>query len=120
MAPNTVHSKRRTEQLESPIRNRRCMDDRKNTIVDSQLRAHYVDQTPSTTSVFETVYTTGTSIINYLANSISSTFARMSFQILIPYRFVNYALYFSSASSQWGPPTDLAETIKAETTACRC
>ncbi|KAF8610311.1 hypothetical protein BDV93DRAFT_12916 [Ceratobasidium sp. AG-I] len=71
MAPNTIHSKRRTEQLESPIRNKRCMDDRKTTIVDPQLRAHYAKQPPPATGVLETVL----AVYNYVARSISDTFA---------------------------------------------
>lgn len=79
MAPNTIHSKRRTDQLESPVRNRRCMDDRKNSIVDPQLRTRYADQTPST-GVFQTFRMVGSLAFKFVADSISS-FARTSFQI---------------------------------------
>lgn len=94
MAPNTTRSKRRTEQLESPFRNKRCMEDRKTTIVDPQLRAHYTNQ-PPTTGILEAVWIKGMAFCNDVARSISETFARMPFQLHILHSFVNCLSHLS-------------------------
>jgi hypothetical protein len=73
MAP-TLLQKRRRDYIESPTRNRRCMDTRKHTISDEQIRTRCSEEADTSTSMFDSTINTMSSWVNYLATSVSEAF----------------------------------------------
>ncbi|KAB5594097.1 Ulp1 peptidase [Ceratobasidium theobromae] len=69
MAP--IHlQKRRNDYLESPNRNRRCMESRKHTIADEHLRSHYVEPDRPASMLGSTINVVS-SWFNVLTTSVS-------------------------------------------------
>ncbi|KAF8744136.1 Cysteine proteinase, partial [Rhizoctonia solani] len=74
MAPLHLN-KRRHDYIESPNRNRRCMDDRKKYILDDSIRTH-CDQDPDTSgSMFESAINTVSTWFDAAVRSVSGSFS---------------------------------------------
>lgn len=89
MAP--VHlQKRRNDYLESPNRNRRCMESRKHTIADEHLRSHCVEPDRPASMLGSTINVVS-SWFNVLTTSVSSKFTGGHFTSLFIRCLMDYS-----------------------------
>ncbi|KAG8694390.1 Smt3-specific protease, partial [Ceratobasidium sp. 394] len=61
--PHTHYHKRRSDYIESPVRNKRCMESRKSTISDESLLSHCNNDVDEPPSIFSTVYRAGSGLV---------------------------------------------------------
>ncbi|CAE6516581.1 unnamed protein product [Rhizoctonia solani] len=74
MAPTHLH-KRRHDYIESSNRNRRCMDDRAQSISDEQLRNHCAEDPDISGGVLDSTFNAISTWFHYLTDSVSETFS---------------------------------------------
>ncbi|KAG9121272.1 Smt3-specific protease [Ceratobasidium sp. 392] len=76
--PHTHHQKRRSDYIESPVRNKRRMDSRKDSAVDESFHSHCDDDVSESSGMLDALFKTGSDIISGIASVFAAPTAPAS------------------------------------------